>query len=111
VTLLRSKMDREAAGRHVGVPYGSNPATSPVRVYGAWIETAELTEGPVLKPVHRQGNIGRDRITDRGVALGETAREESRDGPERGIGTLVTRRVGGGGCRGPGKGDRPHDWA
>lgn len=69
VTLRRSKMDQEGAGRCVGVPYGSNPATCPVRAYGAWTEAAELTKGAVFRPVDPDGNIGSARITDRGVAL------------------------------------------
>jgi site-specific recombinase XerD len=51
VTLRRSKMDQEGAGRRVGVPYGSRTGACPVRSYGAWIEVAKLEEGPVLRPV------------------------------------------------------------
>jgi site-specific recombinase XerD len=69
VTLRRSKMDQEAAGRRVGVPYGSRTSTCPVRAYAAWVEAAGLTEGAVFRPVDRHGNIGNARITDRGVAL------------------------------------------
>jgi site-specific recombinase XerD len=69
VTLRRSKMDQEGAGRRVGVPYGSRLATCAVRAYRAWVEAARLTEGPVFRPVDRHGNIGDARITDRGVAL------------------------------------------
>lgn len=77
VTLRRSKMDQEAAGRRVGVPYGSNPATCPVRAYRAWVEAAGLVQGPVFRPVDRHGNIGDGRITDRGVALVVKRRAES----------------------------------
>ena len=69
VTLRRSKMDQEGVCRRVGVQYGSNPATCPVRAYTAWIDAAGLTEGAVFRPVDRHGNIGVARITDRGVAL------------------------------------------
>jgi hypothetical protein len=31
ITLRRSKVDQEAEGRKLGVPYGSNPDTCPVR--------------------------------------------------------------------------------
>ena len=31
VTLRRSKTDQEGAGRKIGIPYGSNPETCPVR--------------------------------------------------------------------------------
>jgi integrase len=32
VTLRHSKTDQEGAGRKIGIPYGSNPETCPVRV-------------------------------------------------------------------------------
>jgi integrase len=38
VTLRRSKTDQTGAGRKIGVPYGSNPETCPVRAMQAWIE-------------------------------------------------------------------------
>jgi site-specific recombinase XerC len=49
VTLCRGKMDQEAAGRRVGVPYGSRTATCPVRPYAAGVEAAGLTEGAVFQ--------------------------------------------------------------
>jgi site-specific recombinase XerD len=69
VTLRRSKMDQEGAGRRLGVPYGSRPSTCPVRAYEAWVNAAGLTEGAVFRPVDRHGNVGDERITDRGGAL------------------------------------------
>ena len=32
VTLRRSKTDQDGQGRKIGIPYGSNPETCPVRV-------------------------------------------------------------------------------
>lgn len=46
VTLRRSKTDQAGAGRKVGIPYGSNPETCPVRTTLAWIEAAQLSVGP-----------------------------------------------------------------
>jgi integrase len=40
VTLRRSKTDQDGAGRKIGIPYGSNPETCPVRTIQAWIEQA-----------------------------------------------------------------------
>ena len=40
VTLRRSKVDQEGVGRKVGIPYGSNPETCPVRTIQAWLEAA-----------------------------------------------------------------------
>ena len=69
VTVRRSKTDQEGAGRKVGVPYGSNPATCPVRAWKAWVERAGITEGPLFRAIDRHGNVAANRLGDRGVAL------------------------------------------
>jgi site-specific recombinase XerD len=38
VTIRRSKTDQEGVGATVGIPYGSDPQTCPVRAYRAWLE-------------------------------------------------------------------------
>src|SRR5712691_6306176 len=45
VTLRRSKTDQDGAGRKIGIPYGSNPETCPVRTLQAWIEQAAFRAG------------------------------------------------------------------
>ena len=57
VTLRRSKTDQEAQGRTIGIPYGSNPETCPVRTLQAWLEHAGLLEGPVFRPLNRHGQL------------------------------------------------------
>jgi site-specific recombinase XerC len=45
VHLRRSKTDQEGTGRTVGVPFGSNPATCPVRAWRAgWRSQASQRE-------------------------------------------------------------------
>src|ERR1019366_9198728 len=51
VTLPRSKVDQEGVGRKIGIPYGSNPQTCPVRTMQAWIEQAAITAGPVFRSI------------------------------------------------------------
>jgi integrase len=69
VTLRRSKTDQEGGGRKIGVPYGSHPATCPVRVLRAWTDTAAIVEGPLFKPtIDRSGRLGDSRASDRAVA-------------------------------------------
>jgi site-specific recombinase XerD len=51
ITLRRSKTDQQAAGRKVGIPYGSNPETCPVRTVQTWLEF------PALSSVVRHGPI------------------------------------------------------
>ena len=70
VRLRRSKTDQEGEGREVGIPYGSTPATCPVRAVQAWL--AELppgSNGPLFRPVNRHGRILPSRLTGKSVAL------------------------------------------
>ena len=45
VTLRRSKVDQEGVGRKIGIPYGSNPETCPVRTMQAWMDQAGIGPG------------------------------------------------------------------
>ena len=69
VRLRRSKTDQEGAGRTVGIPYGSNPTTCPVRAWRAWLELSGSTEGAAFRPVDRHGHIGAARLSAQAVAL------------------------------------------
>jgi integrase len=63
IRIRRSKTDPEGAGRLVGIPYGSNPTTCPVRALRAWLETTGISRGPLLRPVNRYGTVGIGRLT------------------------------------------------
>jgi site-specific recombinase XerD len=58
VTVRRSKTDQEGQGVRVGLPYGSNPATCPVRALRAWLDAAGIDEGPLFRAVNRHGGVG-----------------------------------------------------
>ncbi len=68
VRLQRSKTDQEGAGRTIGIPYGSKPATCPVRAVRAWLAAAQVMEGPVFRGVDRHGHLRRTRLSDKTVA-------------------------------------------
>jgi len=68
ITLRRSKIDQEGAGRKVGIPYGSNPETCPVRTIQAWIEQAGIMAGPLFRSVNRQGKVQTRRLSGIDVA-------------------------------------------
>lgn len=68
VTLRRSKTDQDGQGRKIGIPYGSNPATCPVRVLQAWIEQVGVTTGPVFRSINRHGQVRPDRLSPADVA-------------------------------------------
>jgi site-specific recombinase XerD len=63
VTLRRSKTDQRAVGRKVGIPYGSNPETCPVRVIQSWTEEASITSGPLFRSVNRHGQVQPGRLS------------------------------------------------
>jgi len=68
VNLRRSKTDQDGQGRKIGIPYGSNPVTCPVRVVQAWLDQAGVTEGPVFRSVNRHGKLQPFRLGAGNVA-------------------------------------------
>ena len=58
LTKRRSKTDQEAAGELLGIPYGSNPSTCPVRAVDAWCQAARISDGALFRPVDRHGRLG-----------------------------------------------------
>jgi integrase len=68
VLLRRSKTDQDGLGRRVGIPYGSNPETCPVRVLLAWLEQAALSTGPVFRSINRHGHAQAARLSPAEVA-------------------------------------------
>src|SRR5207245_7607292 len=63
ITLRRSKTDQQGAGRKIGIPYGSNPETCPVRVLQAWIEQAGIIAGPLFRSINRHGQVQAGRVS------------------------------------------------
>lgn len=68
VTLRRSKTDQDGAGRKIGIPYGSNPDTCPVRSIQAWLEMAAITSGPLFRSINRHGQVQAGRLGGLDVA-------------------------------------------
>ena len=68
ITLRRSKTDQQAAGRKIGIPYGSNPETCPVRTVQEWIEAAAIASGPLFRAVSRHGQMRARRLSPIDVA-------------------------------------------
>jgi integrase len=52
-----------------GIPYGSNPATCPVRALRAWLEAGGLAHGPIFRPITRHGQVQPRRLSAYAVAL------------------------------------------
>jgi site-specific recombinase XerD len=68
VTLRRSKTDQDGMGRKIGIPYGSNPETCPVRSVQAWMEQAAITTGPLFRSITRHGKLRPGRLAGIDVA-------------------------------------------
>lgn len=51
ITIRRSKTDQEGAGHVLGVPFGSTPATCPVRSVLAWQSAAAIGAGPLFRSI------------------------------------------------------------
>lgn len=69
ITIRRSKTDQEGSGRVVGVPYGSDPKSCPVRVYRRWLAESGISSGPVFRAVDRHGKLSDARLTRQVVFL------------------------------------------
>jgi site-specific recombinase XerD len=68
VTIRRSKIDQEGEGRKIGIPYGSNPDTCPVRALQDWLNACGFAEGPLFRPVDRFGRVASIRLSGAAVA-------------------------------------------
>lgn len=68
VMLRRSKTDQEGKGEKKGIPFGSDPATCPVRALKAWFAESHLKKGAIFRPIDRYGNLRLGTLTGRSVA-------------------------------------------
>jgi hypothetical protein len=68
IVIRRSKTDQEAEGRKIGIPYGSNPATCPVRALQDWLGQCGFTEGSLFRPIDRFGKVAAIRLSGAAVA-------------------------------------------
>jgi site-specific recombinase XerD len=67
VTIRRSKTDQESMGHEIAIPHGRS--LKPVEALRAWLEAAQITDGPVFRPVSRSNNVRGDvRLTADSIA-------------------------------------------
>jgi site-specific recombinase XerD len=69
LSIRRSKTDQEAAGRTIGIPYGSHRQTCPVRAWRDWLSASGITTGAAWRPINRHGHLADTRLSDKAVAL------------------------------------------
>lgn len=68
VVIRKSKTDQVGVGRKIGIPFGEHPETCPVRAVQAWIEEADIDEGPLFRSVNKHGDVSDRRLSDQVVA-------------------------------------------
>jgi integrase len=68
VTIRRSKTDQEGEGRKIGIPYGSNPETCPIRSLQDRLERSGIAEGPIFRSINRHGKMALARLSAAAVA-------------------------------------------
>jgi site-specific recombinase XerD len=69
VKLRHSKTDQEGAGESKGIPYGSTPATCPVRALRVWLDASGIAAGPIFRPINRWDQVRPRQLTDHAVAV------------------------------------------
>jgi site-specific recombinase XerD len=67
IVVGRSKTDQEGEGQTVGVTYGSNPPTCPVRAWRAWVQRSGVKDGPAFRRLSH-GRLMPERISGDGIA-------------------------------------------
>lgn len=66
VTIQRGKTDQEGRGATIAIVRGE--VACPVAALQAWLQAAEITEGPLFRSIRRGGHVQAGRLTDRSVA-------------------------------------------
>lgn len=69
ITLEKSKTDQEGSGRQIGITYGSNLQTCPVRSYLRWLDESGIEEGYIFRSITRHGRMKDSKLTAQSVAL------------------------------------------
>jgi integrase len=70
--IRHSKSDQEARGQKIGIPFARG-RWCPVAALEVWLATSGISEGPIFRPVDRQGRVHDCRLS--GEAVGEIVRE------------------------------------
>ena len=67
IVVGRSKTDQEGEGRTVGITYGANPPTCPVRAWRAWVQRSGIKDGPAFRRLSH-GRLMPERISGDGIS-------------------------------------------
>lgn len=68
VLIRKSKTDQEGKGQVLGLLYGKNPQTCPIRSLKAWLKAAGINSGPLFRAIRKNGAVGSNGLSGRTVA-------------------------------------------
>jgi integrase len=68
ISIQKSKTDQERRGRQIAIPK-SGGDMCPIAALDAWLDLANIAEGPVFRPVTRQGHVLPCRLSSEAIAL------------------------------------------
>jgi len=77
VRVRRSKSDQEGAGAVLGIHYGSDSQTCPVRALRSWLLESGITQGALFRGITRSGRLLGHALSPRTVARVVKARAEA----------------------------------
>jgi site-specific recombinase XerD len=69
ILIRKSKTDQYGKGLTKVIAFGSDEACCPVRLLKQWLATSGIETGPVFRRVDRHGNVGKEALTGRAVAV------------------------------------------
>ncbi len=69
VILIRGgKTDQKHEGRKIGIPFGRDPLTCPVKALCEWLEASRIYSGSIFRPMNKFGRPRSDRLSGAAVA-------------------------------------------
>jgi integrase len=68
IQVRRSKTDQEGVGRRVGIPFGADSDTCPVRALKRWLAESGIVVGPVFRSVRQNGTIKKSALNPDSIA-------------------------------------------
>lgn len=68
IRIGKSKTDQKGKGRLVGIIQAKDKEIDPVSALKAWLEAAEIENGPIFRPVSRGGTVGEHMLSSNHVA-------------------------------------------
>jgi site-specific recombinase XerD len=68
IMIRKSKADQDGGGQKLGLPYSETPLSCPVIALKDWMQAAQITSGPLFRPINRHKQVRDQRLTDKSVA-------------------------------------------